>query len=423
MYRLFLLKRWVEDLLMFPLILLGRFIARRRPLGSEYETFFFFPFYHIGGAEKVHAAIAKATGNPNCIIFFTRKSQNDLFYKEFESSGCVMKDISRYTDNKWIYFVNIVFRGIISGYINGQKKKPLVFNGQCNFGYKISPWISKSIPQVELIHSLCSFSYIRIPFLPFITRTVMISTIRIREHLDLYKRFQIPLSLGERIQFIMNGIELPERSTVHGLQSTVEDDETTAASNLKPQTSNLKHLSVLYVGRSTAEKRVDLIAEMAKRMHGKEENITFHFLGEVKDAIPEELRTYCYFWGNQGDGAKIDSIYRKAQVLILVSDTEGFPMVVMEAMARGLAVVSTAVGEVPLHVQDGVNGYLVRDFRNREAVVEEGMQHILRLYNSPELLSGMAERNIDYAYGHFGIDRFRREYNELFDRMRTGHSI
>jgi glycosyltransferase involved in cell wall biosynthesis len=423
MYRLFLLKRWVEDLLMFPLILLGRFLARRRPLGREYETFFFFPFYHIGGAEKVHAAIAKATGNPNCIIFFTRKSQNDLFHKEFESSGCVMKDISRYTDNKWIYFVNIIFRGIISGYINSQQKKPLVFNGQCNFGYKISPWIKKDIPQMELIHSLCSFSYIRIPFLPFITRTVMISTIRIQEHLDLYKRFGIPLSLGERIQFIMNGIELPERSTVHGPQSTAEYNKTGAASNLKPQTSNLKPLSVLYVGRGTAEKRVDLIAEMAKRMHGKEENITFQFLGEVKDSIPGELHGYSYFWGNQGDPEKIDSIYRKAQVLILVSDTEGFPMVVMEAMARGLAVVSTAVGEVPLHVQDGVNGYLVRDFRNREAVVEECMAHILHLHNDRGLLSQMAERNIDYAYSHFGMDRFRREYNELFDRMRREYSI
>jgi glycosyltransferase involved in cell wall biosynthesis len=424
MYRLFLLKRWVEDLLMFPLILLGRLLARRKPLPREYETFFFFPFYHIGGAEKVHAQIAKATGNGNCIIFFTRKSQNNLFYEEFKSSGCTMHDISKYTDNKWIYFVNIIFRGIISGYINRQKNKPVVFNGQCNFGYKISPWINKRIPQIELIHSLCSFSYIRIPFLPFITRTVMISTIRIQEHIDLYKRFQIPLSLGDRIQFIMNAIDLPERSTADGQQCTDELSRSALphSSNIKPQTSNLKPFTVLYVGRGTPEKRVDLIAEVARGMKEKEAGIRFEFLGEVKDAIPEPLRNDCHFWGNQSDPKKIDEIYRGAQVLILVSDTEGFPMVVMEAMARGLAVVSTSVGEIPLHVHDGVNGFLVRDFRNRETVARECTKHILDLHANPQLLKTISETNTEYAYAHFGMERFTLEYNELFERMRTHHT-
>jgi hypothetical protein len=40
------------------------------PLKKEYRVFFFFPFYHTGGAEKVHAQIANATGGNDCIIFF-----------------------------------------------------------------------------------------------------------------------------------------------------------------------------------------------------------------------------------------------------------------------------------------------------------------------------------------------------------------
>ena len=46
---------------------------------------------------------------------------------------------SKFTDHKEFYFLNLIFRGIVSGYINKQKEKPIVFNGQCNFGYKISP--------------------------------------------------------------------------------------------------------------------------------------------------------------------------------------------------------------------------------------------------------------------------------------------
>lgn len=398
-YSLFLLKRTIEDVIMFPFILLGRLIAIFRPLQREYETFFFFPFYHVGGAEKVHAQIAKATGNTNCIIYFTRKSQNDLFYKEFAASGCTMKDISKFTDNKWLYFVNIIFRGIISQYINRQKQQPVVFNGQCNFGYKISPWISKRIPQIELIHSLCSFSYIRIPFLPFIDRTVMISTIRIQEHLDLYKRFQIPLALGKRIQFIMNGIELPPKRVK------------------RISTSN--PLIVLYVGRSTAEKRVHLIAQMAKLVKEKGSNIQFLFLGEVKEAIPIELHSYCTFLGNQSDPAIIQSIYQQADILILTSDTEGFPMVIMEAMAHGLAIVSTAVGEIPLHIKHMVNGFLIEEYANAEEVVSGSIAAINLLDQDRQLLQTIAASNIDYAYSHFGIDRFAKEYQDLFHKART----
>lgn len=387
---------------MAPLILLGRWLAQQRPLKSEYEVFFFFPFYHIGGAEKVHVNIAKAIGNKNCIIFFTRKSQNDLFYRDFASSGCEMRDISKYTDNKWIYFVNIIFRGIVSGYVNGQKRKPVVFNGQCNFGYKLSPWISKHIPQIELIHSLCSFSYIRIPFLPFITQTVMISTIRIQEHLDLYERYGIPRALGKKIRFIMNGIDLPAA---------------------KPPAEMGDPFTVLYVGRGTPEKRVHLVGRIAAAVHEAAAGIRFVFMGDVQNVVPEIYRPHCVFLGNQSDPAVIDKIYREASVLILVSETEGFPMVVMEGMARGLAIVSTAVGEVPLHVKEGENGFLITDFLNAETVVAEAKAFILQLYQNPSLLRSISGNNVDYAYHHFGMDRFKTDYLNLINETKAAYGI
>jgi len=402
-YCLLLFKRSVEDILMFPLILLGKILSKRYPLKREYETFFFFPFYHIGGAEKVHLNIAKAIGNENCIIFFTRKSQNDLFYREFVASGCEMRDISKYTDNKWIYFVNIIFRGLIAAYINNQTKKPVVFNGQCNFGYKLSPWISKRIPQIELIHSLCSFSYIRIPFLPFISRTVMISTIRIQEHLDLYRRYGIPQRYDKKITFIMNGIDLP----LH--KSEPNNDK--------------KEFTVLYVGRGTPEKRVYLIGEIASLVHQTSPAMRFVFMGDVEVAVPERYRPHCIFLGNQSDANEIDKIYRNSSVLILVSDTEGFPMVIMEAMARCLPILSTAVGEVPLHIKDGVNGYLLNDFLNEKAVVTEAKNYILQLAENPQLLHSIAANNIDYAYHHFGMDRFAEEYRNLFSDVKKEYNI
>ena len=198
MYRLLLIKRMIEDVFIFPFILAGRLAAMISPLKKEYRVFFFFPFYHTGGAEKVHAQIANATGGNDCIVFFTKRSADNRFLTEFKKSGCDIKDISKFTDNKWLYVLNLFYRGMITGYINRQQQKPIIFNGQCNFGYKISPWIKKNILQIELIHSFNTFSLIRIPFLTFITKTVMISRKRIEDHKEQYKRYRFLLYLQKR---------------------------------------------------------------------------------------------------------------------------------------------------------------------------------------------------------------------------------
>ncbi len=377
----------------FPFIVLGRLIARMNPLPKEYRVFYFFPFYHIGGAEKVHAQVAQGTGGADCIIFFTRKSHNEFFLEEFRKSGCTIRDISTYTDNKFLYFLNLVWRGIISGYINAQQKKPIVFNGQCNFAYKLAPWVNSSIKQVELIHSLNSFSYIRIPFLPFISKTVMISRKRIEDHLELYTRKSIPPKYNERIAYIPNAISLPLN----------EID--------KPQAP----FKVLYVGRGTAEKRVHIIARLAKQLQAKDAAIEFEFLGDVSEAISPSAYPFIKFWGNQGDAKLISSIYQSAHVLIITSDTEGFPMVIIEAMAHGCAILATAVGDIPYHIRPAENGYLFSSVKDEDQIVGEAEELILQLKNHPEEWKKISLNNIQYAKHNFGIEKFNEAYHNILN--------
>lgn len=381
--------------------MLGRLIALLRPQRHEYRVYFFFPFYHVGGAEKVHAQIAQATGGKDCIIYFTKKSLNPLFHDEFARSGCTLKDVSAFTDNKWLYFINLTWRGLLSGYINAQKKKPLVFNGQCNFGYKISPWIKTTVPQLELIHSLCSFSYIRIPFIEYYHKTVMISRLRIQDHIDLYRRVHIPSSFDSRIVFILNGIPIP------------------SATRQVPKDTS-QPLTVLYSGRSTSEKRVHLIAEIARQMKEKQHsNTRFVFLGDVKDAIPKELHPYCHFLGYQSDPGFISKTYLESDILILVSDTEGFAMVIMEAMAFGLTIISTAVGEIPAHVKDEVNGFLIKEITDEKKLIESAIAYINRLEKDPALRQRISEANRPHAVAHFSIERFSADYQKLFEETMT----
>lgn len=378
----------------FLFVLLGRIIARIRPMKEEYSVWFFIPFYHTGGAEKVHAQITKACGGKDCIIYFTRRSQNDVFLPLFRESNCCIRDISAYTDNKFLYFINLIYRGIISEYINRQRKKSVVFNGQCNFGYKLSPWIRKDIDQVELIHSLNSFSYIRIPFLPFINRTVMISRKRIEDHKELFKKLAIPSQYAEKIIYIPNAIDLPEDVPVKAMTP----------------------FRVLYVGRGSREKRVELVVQTAKQMQPYHPDIQFEILGDVTEAIDAKQYPYIKFHGNQSDSQYINNVYASAHVLMITSDTEGFPMVVIEAMSQGCAILSTPVGDLPYHIVNKRNGYLFNSVEDKELIIREAEELILSLQKDAALFNNISASNIQYARLNFGIEQFNKAYQEVLNK-------
>jgi glycosyltransferase involved in cell wall biosynthesis len=56
---------------------------------------------------------------------------------------------------------------------------------------------------------------------------------------------------------------------------------------------------------------------------------------------------------------EIPALRRVADAVVLPSLFEGFPNVLLEAMASGLPAVATAVGDVPSLIEEGVTGFLV----------------------------------------------------------------
>ena len=71
-------------------------------------------------------------------------------------------------------------------------------------------------------------------------------------------------------------------------------------------------------------------------------------LGLLPDAVA--------FAGRRNDVA---ALMRGADIAALTSDHEGFPNVVLEAMAAGLPVVTTRTGDAGVIVEDGMTGYVV----------------------------------------------------------------
>ncbi len=384
----FLLKRKLENIFIYPFIAIGQCIATFKKQPS-YKIYFFFPFYHTGGAEMVHAQITQACGNKDVIIYFTRKSTDKRFLAEFQKSECVIKDISAFTDNKWLYPINLIYRGYISSMINKQKTAPSVFNGQCNFAYKISPWINQNIKQIELIHSFNTFSWIRIPFIPFIHQTVMISKLRLKQHLEQYRNLGIPSSYYQRIQFVQNAIHLPQE-----------------ACNRTPE----KEIKILFVGRGTPEKRPELFVQIATEAYNLGITAKFTLVGDMNNDLLTALPPNTIALGNISDEAILHSIYCQHNILIIPSYTEGFPIVLMEAMARGCMVMATAVGDIPYHIQHRQNGLLFSSI-HAEIVEEEAIIFLKSV--TTELLQQLCTNAKQYAHEHFGIEHFNTSYRSI----------
>lgn len=82
--------------------------------------------------------------------------------------------------------------------------------------------------------------------------------------------------------------------------------------------------------------------------------------GDLQARVPEALRGRVKWAGFIGDQSLISAVYRGSDVLLHVSDYEPWGLVINEAVAAGMAVVSTdVVGATAELVKDGDNGRVV----------------------------------------------------------------
>lgn len=113
-------------------------------------------------------------------------------------------------------------------------------------------------------------------------------------------------------------------------------------------------------------------------------------------------------WSNQQQVARLMA---QADVLVLPSHDEGLPLVILEALANGVAVVCSPVGEIPHVLQDGVNACFVQP--GDTVGIAESVQRVL---TDPALRQSL-ERNGRLLYEQqFSLVRFSASVAKLHQR-------
>jgi len=118
-------------------------------------------------------------------------------------------------------------------------------------------------------------------------------------------------------------------------------------------TNDEGNLSLVFIGRNDNRKGFPILLEALKQ---SKERVSLSVIGpwpEIK-ITPHELN----FYGEIKSKERIFEIIDKADVLVVPSLSEGMPTVILEAMARGKAIIATDVGAVSDLVSDE-NGVLI----------------------------------------------------------------
>jgi glycosyltransferase involved in cell wall biosynthesis/predicted metal-dependent phosphoesterase TrpH len=169
-------------------------------------------------------------------------------------------------------------------------------------------------------------------------------------------------------------------------------------------------ISVLYAGRLTKEKGVDLLADafLAARERDPRLHLCLAGGGPEEGMLRDRLGGHATFLGWL-EGDALARAYAAADVFLFASATDTFGQVLLEAQASGLPVVAVAVGGPCSIVEDGVTGLLRAPDAGAlaEAVTSLAAAPLLRERLAVAALGAVRDRTWERALGRLaqGYDR------------------
>jgi len=118
-------------------------------------------------------------------------------------------------------------------------------------------------------------------------------------------------------------------------------------------------LTVLYAGRISKEKNIELLADAFELAHERDPRLHLVLAGggPEQPRLKERLGDRASFLGWL-EGSTLAAAYASADVFCFPSETDTFGQVVLEAQASGLAVLAVNAGGPRELIADGVNGLL-----------------------------------------------------------------
>lgn len=178
--------------------------------------------------------------------------------------------------------------------------------------------------------------------------------------------------------------------------------------------------TLIYVGRLVRTKGVHILLKAFHQVLEKGISADLHIAGDgpEKETLQSlardlEITDRIYFYGSVDNVAPL---LQKSDIFVLPSSVEGLPNALLEAMACGLAVVTTRIGGNTQVIENGINGLLIDPDSSHQ--LTNALMKILKEKTLSEKLGQNARKTIE---ADFSIDHITTEYEKLYKELFVKH--
>lgn len=284
----------------------------------------------------------------------------------------------------WEYYYPLSLVSLLHASFNKERKEKTILTTDGFVGYSYKPrgltWLFKIYTQL---------------FARFLFKVPKTITTYGKAMLPYAKKAGMPM---EKLKIIPTGIHLErfQKADIHKVEE------------LKKEFRIKDEKVILFVGMLTERKRVDKVIKVSEQLLNEGYNIKTLIVGDAhgknkfEELVKEKYKEKIIFAGGRKEIAELMKI---ADVLLLPSEGEGLPGVVMEAMACGLPVVATKEGCTPDLIEDGKEGFLVGD--------GDYFTKIKELLKDEELRKRFAQKGLKKIQ-QFDWKIIEKEYEKLY---------
>ena len=379
----------LERVLGYPFYYTGVLADKIAHWNNPGSLFFFFPHFHTGGAEQVHLDILRIFADQNPFIIITKNSRNKTHYQAMQKSGRLI-EIYKYLNNTNRFLVKNFFYGFLASMIN-RHPKSIVISANSTIFYELCYYLKESYI-IDILHGLFGINnkhWVRAT--PKINKRIVVSQAVYNSVKKIYITNGFADKYDDRLKIIHNAVPLCNFNITKDLNAP---------------------LKIVFIARNSKEKRFHLYQHIAQKVIKELPGTIFYCIGNYDKTEPAvNLGEIC-------NRQKLYETIKDFHILILCSISEGFGLVIAEAMTCGLVPLATDVGGVKETFQDKINGILVR-VKDEQEIIGEFISYLKELDANRELLQQMSNSAREYVQEHFNYDRFKVEYTKVVEEGRN----